>query len=450
MGESAAKYRPELDLDEFERRLRAAAPSAQPRQPAASAPDPLAELARLVSGAGEGRQDPFAALFRAQKAVAQGQADLQADLHAHFPPPPAPPPFPQQGQAIPPLPSPRDPYFAGQSAPHHANPHFAAETDPQWVEEPARVDAPWASQAAEFAPEPQAFAPQAERSGGRRKVVYAMAAVLFGGIGVFVGGLALKKGGSTEAPLIQADNAPAKVKPTAQEAAGASAGQALFDRKDDNAPAKAVSKTEQPADLVVAAKQAAASVPTPTPPAPTSAAPQAAAQHGDGLMAPRKVKTVSIRADGSLLNAPAAEKPKSTLPTMAAGLPGVTPPVVPAARPAAPRAPSTTEAALQAQKPKAKPEAKPEPAAVADPAASGDWAVQLAGAPSEAEARAAATKFSERYGSALQGRHPTFVSAEKDGKSIYRVRVGRLSKEAANGMCNAIKGKGGACFIVKN
>ncbi len=439
MGESAAKYRPELDLDEFERRLRAAAPTSQPRQ---GAPDPLAELARLVGGA-DGRQDPFEALFRAQKAVAQGRADRREDAHGHFPPPPAPP-SPAQGQAIPPLPSPRDPFFESRS-PHHGNPQYAAETDPQWVEEPARVDAPWASQAPEFAPEPQAFAPQAERTGGRRKVVYAMAAVLFGGVGLFVGGLALKKGGGGEAPLILADNAPAKIKPTAQEGAATGAGQALFDRKDDNAPAKAVSKAEQPADLVVAAKQAAASVATPTPPEPTSDAPaKPAAQNGDGLMAPRKVKTVSIRADGSLLNAPDGAKPKSALPTMAAGMPGLTP-VAPAARPAPPRAPSTTEAALQAPKPKAKPEA-----AAVEPAATGDWAVQLAGEPTEAEARAAASKFAEKYGSALQGHRPTFVSAEKDGKTIYRVRVGRLSKDAANSMCGAIKGKGGNCFIVKN
>lgn len=438
MGESAAKYRPELDLDEFERRLRAAAP-AQPRQ-AASAPDPLAELARLVGGA-DGRPDPFEALFRAQKAVAQGQA--QREEPGQFPPPP---PFPTQRQQVPPLPSPRDPFFESQP-PHHGNPHYAAETDPHWVEEPARVDAPWAGQAPEFAPEPQAFTPQAERSGGRRKVVYAMAAVLFGGIGLFVGGLALKKGGGGDAPLILADKEPAKIKPTTQDGAATGVGQALFDRKDDNGPAKAVSKAEQPADLVVAAKQAAASVATPTPPEPTSAAAaKPAAQNGDGLMAPRKVKTVSIRADGSLLNAPDAAKPKSALPTMAAGMPGVTP-LAPTARPAPPRAPSTTEAALQAPKPKAKPDATP---AAAEPAPTGDWAVQLAGEPTEAEARAAVTKFADKYGAALQGHRPSFVSAEKDGKAIYRVRVGRLSKDAANSMCTAIKGKGGNCFVVKN
>ncbi|MBB4196468.1 hypothetical protein CCR94_19915 [Rhodoblastus sphagnicola] len=429
MGESAAKYRPELDLDEFERRLRAAAPMPQSRQPAASAPDPLAELARLVGGAGEGRQDPFEALFRAQKAVSEGAPPVQA---------------------------PHEPYF-GQAEPARRADHFAAESDPHWVEEPPRVDAPWASQAPEFAPDTHAFAQQAPRPGiGRRKVMYAMAAVLVGGVALFAGGLALKKGSSSgEVVTIQADSDPAKVKPAVQESAANGSGQALFDRKDDNAPAKVVSKSEQAADLTVAAKQAqatsAAAIATPAPPAPGSAAPSSATSGSAGPqqggeappMAPKKVKTVSIRADGSLLNA-ADAKPRSTLPTLAAGGPGAAPPI-PVARPAPPRAPSTTEAALQA-----KPKAKPEPAAAAAPAASGDWAVQLAGAPTEEEARAAASRYAEKYAAALQGRHPTFVSAQVGAKTIYRVRVGHMSKEAANSMCNAIKGQGGACFTAKN
>lgn len=431
MGE-AAKYRPELDLDEFERRLRAAAPSPQARQPTSGAPDPLAELARLVGGAGDRREDPFEALFRAQKAVAES----------------GPAPQPQV---------PHDPYL--QSA--HPDAYVGVQPESHWADEPAHVDAPWAGQAPEFTPEPQAFAPQPARPAGRRRVVYVMAALLVGGVAVFAGGLALKKSSSDEVVTIQADSDPAKVKPASQDTAANGSGQALFDGKDDAAPTKAVSKTEQPADLAIAARQAqaqakaggAAAVATPAPPQPGAAASQP--QGGDApLMAPKKVKTVSIRADGSLLNAPESAKPRNTLPTMAAGVPGVAPiaPVAPA-KAAAPRAPSTTEAALQAQpkpkaKPETKPEAKPEPAAAS--AASGDWAVQLAGEPSEEEARAAATRFAAKYGSALQGRHPTFVSAQVGEKTIYRVRVGRLSKEAANGMCGAIKGQGGACFIVKN
>jgi hypothetical protein len=437
MGEFAAKYRPELDLDEFERRLRAAAPSPQSRQSSAGASDPLAELARLVNGAGERREDPFDALFRAQKAVADG--------------------------AHPPLQAPHEPYLDSADAAHA---HFAAESEPQWAEEPARLDASWASQAPEFAPESQAFAARtAPQAGGRRKVIYAMAALLLGGVALFAGGLALKKGSSSgEVATIQADSDPAKIKPANQDAAASGSGQALFDRKSDNAPAKVVTKAEQPADLAIAAKQAraagaAANVTTPAPP--NSVDPQSASQaNGGALMAPRKVKTVSIRADGSLLNGAETKSPRSTLPTLVGGVPGVAP-IVPVAKPT-PRAaaPSTTEAALQApSKPKieasskpaietpSKPKSAPE---AAEPAASGNWAVQLAGEPSEAEARAAATRFASKYASALQGRHPSFVSAQVGERTIYRVRVGQLSKEAAGAMCNAIKGQGGACFAIKN
>ena len=57
MGESGNKLRSEIDVTEFERRLRAPAP-------AATYDDPLAELARLVDGKNlSGDADPFRALF---------------------------------------------------------------------------------------------------------------------------------------------------------------------------------------------------------------------------------------------------------------------------------------------------------------------------------------------------------------------------------------------------
>lgn len=330
MGEpSAAKYRPELDLDEFERRLRAAAPSPQTRQPAQGAPDPLAELARLVGGAGEGgRQDPFDALFRAQKAVTEGR--------------PAP------------IAAPHEPYFDEHDAPGGGDPHGYAEPAPHWGAEPAGQAAygeashaqsfgeygegAWAHDrhaGAEFAPPADDMASQMRDQaarGGKRKVVYAMGALLVAGVAVFAGGLAMKKGAANgDVVTIQADSDPARIKPATQESAGAGSGQALFDHKDDNAPAKVVSNAEQPADLATAAKQAKAQAATaakqaqesaasvPTPPAPVSAA---AAQGGDAvLMAPKKVKTVSVRADGSLLNGVDA-LPRSTLPSLAAGFPG--------------------------------------------------------------------------------------------------------------------------------
>ena len=76
--------------------------------------------------------------------------------------------------------------------------------------------------------------------------------------------------------------------------------------------------------------------------------------------------------------------------------------------------------------------------------------MQLAGTPSEAEARAAASSLSAKYSSALQGRHATFVRADVGGKTVYRVRIGQLSREGAASMCAAIKAQGGSCFVAKN
>ena len=65
MGEPANKLRAEIDLGEFERRLRA--PSSSP----ANHEDPLAELARLVDGKTvSGGNDPFRELFAPRPAPA--------------------------------------------------------------------------------------------------------------------------------------------------------------------------------------------------------------------------------------------------------------------------------------------------------------------------------------------------------------------------------------------
>jgi cell division protein FtsN len=36
---------------------------------------------------------------------------------------------------------------------------------------------------------------------------------------------------------------------------------------------------------------------------------------------------------------------------------------------------------------------------------------------------------------------------EADGRTVYRVRVGPMSKDEANGLCSRLKTAGGACFV---
>jgi hypothetical protein len=469
MGESAAKYRPEIDLDEFERRLRAAAPApasrpvpAQGGNPVGNAADPLAELARLLgSEGGTNKEDPFEALFRAQAAIEEIR---QA-------------PSPVRAQPEPVQPPQHEPYFdpraEAQARPVHADPagHHAAEplpyheAEPEWRPEAQQAADGWDGHYDEFPP-------QAPPPAGRRRVIYGMAAVLLAGVAAIGVTLAMRaKSGGQEVVTIQADSDPARIKPEQADNAPAANAQTLFDRKDNGNVAKVVAKQEQPADLGATVKSArvvggAAGVPTPPPPAAAGQASQ-----GEGVFpTPKKVKTVSVRADGSVIDGPDArpQLARNPVPTMAAGGFPSTAPVANGApaKPAPVKTPattksteraatSTTEAALKA--PTTRPQTAAKPAAPTKSASAaehagetGGFAVQLAGSPVEAEARAAANTLSAKYAGPLQGRHATFVEAKVGDKTVYRVRVGHLTEEGAKSMCTAIKGQGGSCFVAKN
>jgi cell division septation protein DedD len=106
---------------------------------------------------------------------------------------------------------------------------------------------------------------------------------------------------------------------------------------------------------------------------------------------------------------------------------------------------------------------KPEPVKVASaedsaeaaPAATastggGGFAVQLAAPGSEQDARGISTRLGQKYAALLDGRQPSVVKAEVGEKSIYRVRVGSLSREEAKSLCGKIKAKGGDCFVANN
>ena len=94
------------------------------------------------------------------------------------------------------------------------------------------------------------------------------------------------------------------------------------------------------------------------------------------------------------------------------------------------------------------------PAAPATPATSdgggGGFAVQLAAPGSEAEARATANRLKQRYADALDGYSPGVRKADVSGKTVYRVRVGGLSRQDANELCTRIKSDGGSCFVASN
>ena len=223
-------------------------------------------------------------------------------------------------------------------------------------------------------------------------------------------------------------------------------------------------------------------------------APPARAAVANALGEPRRVRTVAVRPDGTTYTPPSgsgsasmAAMPNSVVP--GAGLPApvpvttttipIAPPnVAPAQAPVAAAPPVDAGGApsgpavsvLPPQRPKgigrgadagdtAAPAAAPAAApvrvasaeaaqpTVAAPARGGTFAVQLAVRPSEQEARSAYSQLLDRFSGDLEGKPATVTEAQVNGKTVHRIRVGPMSKDAANVLCTKLKASGGQCFV---
>jgi len=506
MSGSTAKIVPEINLDEFEKRLRAAG------APSAGAEDPLAELTRLVN----------AVHADARRAARGPQAEAAAKLPSvseaqEVPPPPAPPvrPAPPPVKAQPSLKPPAPPAFAAGLRPAFAEP----EPEAEYADEGAPP----------FEPEIVAEASPGRRSRGWGFKVVGMIVV---GAALLAGATALKHGvpGLPKSPpFIAADDAPTKVQPPSQANVQSTGDIAALLMKDSATatPVKVVNTEEQPVDLrtqtqptpapsaPAAAPMGAAATPAIDAGSPVSAAPDtpivppAAASASVAPLFPtaKPVKTVSVRPDGTLIaadaSAPAAAPPPDAAPAPPVKVavraidPGVATPeaatpkldlptklsppkpqprVVAKTDTTAPNgdASATPSAPLQlASPPKPAKPAKPSadalaPAVVAAPAEAapaapaavaaaapateggGEWAVQLSAPRSEADAQSAIARLKKKYADELGDSALTVHQAEVKGETIYRVRVSGLSKSDASALCSKLKAGGGDCFVAKD
>lgn len=81
-------------------------------------------------------------------------------------------------------------------------------------------------------------------------------------------------------------------------------------------------------------------------------------------------------------------------------------------------------------------------------AQSSEWAMQIASQPSPEGAQASYADLSRRYSSVLNGRGVNIVRAEIAGKGTYwRVRIPAASRAEANTLCERYKAAGGSCFV---
>ena len=515
--------------------------------------DPLAELARIAQSGTDWGQPRTAEASPATGPRSSSAVDALEALLRMDPPVKAPPPSfapsprrvePTPMQASPAREEPDQPTLDFSVAPEPVAGFEAQPTQAAYQEAIAEAEPIYAPEG-QLPPHDAHFVdeepPPRSRTGAKLAFALVSVAALAGG-GVFLwgGGHGLPgSDGPRTPPLIKASSEPTKVAP--QNPGGMevpNTNKEIFSSAKNGAmsagPSKVVTSEEQPVDVAQAARptqprvilpnggSAATVPPAPPPPvstlprqtgsaaAPNNAAPttsgtaEAGASAVAALGEPKRVRTVSVRPDGTVIDgtepvrppsmaAPASVVPNSPVPTQTLPAAAAAPPAsgapLPAIVPSSPAAtPSDTVATAQAAPagtplpprrpaaaqmaaaPTATPEAAPTNlrpaaapvAAVPQPTAAsanataaasvgaGDFAVQLAAPPTEQEARTLAARLVQRYGEALAGQEPDIIRAEVNGKTLYRIRVTGLDRESANAMCNRVKGLQGSCFVAKN
>ena len=417
-----------VDLEEFEALLR------RPHAGAAQSPDPLAELARLV----EGQRSPFAKpqASQAQPASERGHDDW--DLRG----------------------SPHDVHPDVRSAYVHDDVTAGRERVGDYEQDPYSQNA--YSQPSQVPPPPPGawrqedavWESDTEPKRKSRTAIYALGGVLCLVLAGVAGAFAFRSAPAivASAPTIKAAGGPLKVVPEGPAASSApSTSATVLDMSGEKIGAsRVISSEEQPVDL---SQVRTASIPPVGAPA----------RSGNGFPEPIKVKTVSVRPDGTIIN-PGAAAPQRTASNVTGSTPAATSPVAPAAARPAAQAPvaapavadsgkRTTRVAPPSEAPAPKPTqtAAVAPVVSATPAvAKGGFAVQLSAAGSESEARASIAKYQRQFGAALDGHSPGVAKGEANGRDVWRIRIGGLSREDALTMCTSIKGSGGACFVAAN
>ncbi|MFA7415289.1 MAG: SPOR domain-containing protein [Rhizobium sp.] len=358
------------------------------------------------------------------------------------------------------------------------------------------------------------------RSSRRMLVAASVAAVVVavgaGGIYAWMSGTADNVLTSGEPPVIVADKDPVKIVP--EDKGGQSVpnqDKAVYDRVEgavtsDPKQESLISSSENPVDVVqktlipemppLEGESEADVMGTPVGETndprllPNEAAQQeqASAEPVDNVtITPRKVRTMIVRPDGTLVaqelpaEPPAAPEPAPVAPgavETVAAKPALAAPTEPAPNEPAMTAPQTAMAAATTEAPTevAKPVDTAKPAASAPvpttrpadqpvnvvntvtdqgnikaPGATvavppGGYVIQIASLPSEAEAQKSYKNLSAKYANVIGGRGVEILKADIAGKgTYYRVRIPAGSKADAIALCESYRKAGGSCLVAK-
>jgi hypothetical protein len=495
------RQRPVIDLDELERQLRAAAgPRDRAQQPPPPSDDPLAELARIV-----GQDEPGRSYWNAQPdanarpaarqtepsfddLVAHGdeRADYRGQSHG------------RSGQSASDWDAPAEPSDDWALRTSVRDDRYAPQAEPANVH--ADEGEPVYEPEGQLPPHAGGFE-EAARPAPKRRGWLALGAVLSVAVVGIAGAVVMRSPSGAKVaagapPLIKADTAPSKVQPDnpgGTEVPNQDSQVYAKGGPEDVKSVKVVGGEEQPVDVAQITRK---DVPAPLPPAPapvTTTSPpvdhapvaKPAVAVVPGLGEARRVKTVSVRPDGTIIDAPVAAPPAapepapaaparvaSLMPTMempaaVGGAPAKPKPATigttASTTPAKPKPIDSTAAAVQAgTSPAPAPAAAPKPPkptqvasvatddATASAAGGGGFAVQLAAPASEQEAKDTSSRLQKRFSAELGDRKPIIRKADVNGKTIYRVRVSGLGKDEANELCTKLQSAGGQCFVAKN
>ncbi len=233
-------------------------------------------------------------------------------------------------------------------------------------------------------------------------------------------------------------------------------------------PVALVNNAEQPVDLAQAAEKAsralgsssarphsddgalsgAASVPVPPPPEQSPQRAQAPLSIA-ALIEPKKVKTISVRPDNTVI--PNDKPPNAAQAAMQSGArPGADPSkastpkttarVTTTPKPAPAAGSKSGQVSQAANSARAKPVqvAEATPGAAPGKTGGGAFSVQLAAPESEQEARTIQLRLMKKLGGQLSGFHPAIHKASVGAKTVYRVRVPNLSHDEATSLCQKI------------
>ncbi|HMK69566.1 MAG TPA: SPOR domain-containing protein [Xanthobacteraceae bacterium] len=468
--------------------------------PADEAADPLAELARMIGQTDphseRGRYENDAAAYGRDWPADEGYADQRDRVEDRYVQPPLSPaaadphfsPPQRGGHENEPAPAAR--YFSGPAAKfggfREDGGDYEAVDDARHRHEPATdsVGPAFAAAPGDYgyeADQPehddgQAYgadddyddAAPSRRRGGLVVVMAVLGLAVIGSASAF--GYRAMFGGSmlpTLPPIIKASNGPNKIIPNHADArANGQAGGASTGSTEN-----LVSREEQPVKIEPPkAPQVVAAAPPPPEQSPAQAAPGPPPAPVALLSEPKKVHTVTIRADqpngvaaavspsqtarGAARQPSAGPKPTMTASVSAAPnaplsiVPGAGGGASAAAAPARARASGAPEAGA----PLMVASATPATAGAAHSSAGSGYAVQLASQGSEADAQAAYRALQAKFPDQLGGREPILRRADLGAKGVfYRALVGPFaSREEAAGMCSSLKAAGGNCVVLRN